>query len=578
MDIVQYLHSLTTNALGIDNDDSQAELLKQYYALSITHLANQSSKPQQDQFERLWGDKASELIQRLSRSFHLSATQTQNLLQSATPLMLGELGTLDTNVLEFIRQNLASSNVYLPAWAGEFVSLPDTSEVEPVSLDTPITTPSNHQSTPKPNKSKMSFIPMLLGVLIGSALVGTGVLIWQLQKPKQPETIVESNNAQAKPISLPRLSITAGENNSLYACQAQIGTAELQSQLLQILQKNFGTVNCVMQINQHFGGSLAGLDRLDSIIAMLKSEVFSSIDIIGTQIFVNSPNPEVTSRLVNDIKLLAPQFEVMATPPLDKTSLINQSIERANLALSGLSNPVSAHDLSWASGLQIIDFNGTTELPTANHAVLSLIAKQLINHPDIRLIIASHTDASGDRMASIALTQSQADAVRGFLISQGVAESQLIAKGVGDAFAIADNATEMGRFKNRRTEFLVFDEGVLSALSSTAIQINQPAMPVYPAVPANAPPVIMPAQPAMPVQGMPSGVVAPEPVYQAQPLPSPSPTPVPTSPPPTAPAVPTPRPAPIPTEVLELSQTTIGSEQNTGGTSYEYEAPTEENY
>lgn len=80
----------------------------------------------------------------------------------------------------------------------------------------------------------------------------------------------------------------------------------------------------------------------------------------------------------------------------------------------------------------------------------------------------------------------------------------------------------------------------------------------------------------MPVQGMPSGVVAPEPVYQAQPLPPATP---PNHYPNAAMPAPTPAPnvrelpkdAPIPKEVLELSQTVISSEDNAGGTSYEEE-------
>lgn len=594
MDIVQYLHGLVSNSLGVLEDSSQADLLKQYYALSIVRLTNQSFNISNDSHHdttSLWGKVFPSLVQRLSRSFHLPQDKTQALLQSATPLMLTELGNLSGETVSFIRQNLADSNAHLPAWAAQFVSLPSSPQqpVTQIPQNTDNDTNNNPYANQEPSlantqtisikpKKTSSPAPVLLGVLLGALIVGGGVGIWHFTKSKTEANNVAQTNANTTQTTTnpPRLSITAGENNTLYACYAEVGSQELQSQLLQILQKNFGSVNCVMQINHHFGTSLAGLERLDSIIAMIKSETFTSIDIIGNQILVNSPKPDIITRMVNDIKLLAPQFDVLAMPALDRTNLINQSIERATTALNSLNNPISAHDLSWAMSLQILDFNGTSQLPAQNQAPLTLAAQKLKENPDIKLIIATHTDASNpDRMANIALSEAQANAVRDFLISQGVADTQLVAKGVGDTFSIADNVTEVGKFKNRRTEFLVFDEGILSALSANTtatIQPMAPAMPIQPITPM-PPPVTQ----AMPVQGMPSGVVAPEPVYPAQPLPPNYPNEAKPMPPPTpapVPAAPTvrelPKGTPIPKEVLELSQTSIGSE-DTVGTSYEVE-------
>jgi outer membrane protein OmpA-like peptidoglycan-associated protein len=50
------------------------------------------------------------------------------------------------------------------------------------------------------------------------------------------------------------------------------------------------------------------------------------------------------------------------------------------------------------------------------------------------------------------LSQQRAEAVRNFLISRGVAADRLTAKGYGESQPVADNATEEGRFKNRRVE------------------------------------------------------------------------------------------------------------------------------
>jgi OmpA-OmpF porin, OOP family len=51
--------------------------------------------------------------------------------------------------------------------------------------------------------------------------------------------------------------------------------------------------------------------------------------------------------------------------------------------------------------------------------------------------------------------QQRAEAVRYYLIQQGVAPSALIAKGYGDTRPSASNDTEEGKFRNRRIEFTV---------------------------------------------------------------------------------------------------------------------------
>ncbi|WP_226341034.1 OmpA family protein [Gemmobacter serpentinus] len=65
--------------------------------------------------------------------------------------------------------------------------------------------------------------------------------------------------------------------------------------------------------------------------------------------------------------------------------------------------------------------------------------------------IGGHTDASGDPLANIGLSQRRADAVVKALTARGVAPAMLRAHGYGAAMPIADNSTEQGRAVNRRT-------------------------------------------------------------------------------------------------------------------------------
>jgi outer membrane protein OmpA-like peptidoglycan-associated protein len=73
------------------------------------------------------------------------------------------------------------------------------------------------------------------------------------------------------------------------------------------------------------------------------------------------------------------------------------------------------------------------------------------------LLIAGHTDAAGSDEYNLILSRERAQAVRTYLIEHGIAPDRLIAKGYGEAYPIASNATEAGREENRRSEFIRLD-------------------------------------------------------------------------------------------------------------------------
>ena len=69
--------------------------------------------------------------------------------------------------------------------------------------------------------------------------------------------------------------------------------------------------------------------------------------------------------------------------------------------------------------------------------------------------IGGHTDNVGDAASNLQLSQQRAEAVRNFLVNQGVDQAMLTARGYGETKPIASNDTEQGRFRNRRIEFTV---------------------------------------------------------------------------------------------------------------------------
>jgi outer membrane protein OmpA-like peptidoglycan-associated protein len=78
--------------------------------------------------------------------------------------------------------------------------------------------------------------------------------------------------------------------------------------------------------------------------------------------------------------------------------------------------------------------------------------------PGLNLAIEGHTDTTGSAEFNMKLSQQRADAVREFLISQGLSPDIITAKGMGQDNPIADNSTAAGRKLNRRVEIILSGE------------------------------------------------------------------------------------------------------------------------
>ena len=95
--------------------------------------------------------------------------------------------------------------------------------------------------------------------------------------------------------------------------------------------------------------------------------------------------------------------------------------------------------------------NKATLLPTATE-ILDRVATTLAANPEVRVEVAGYTDSQGTAAYNQRLSQMRAESVRTYLMSKGVKENQLVAKGYGEEGPIAVNTTAAGRAQNRRVE------------------------------------------------------------------------------------------------------------------------------
>ena len=72
-----------------------------------------------------------------------------------------------------------------------------------------------------------------------------------------------------------------------------------------------------------------------------------------------------------------------------------------------------------------------------------------------KIEITGHTDNVGNDDDNKRLSQQRADAVKNYLIQKGIIANRITTQGLGSLQPIADNSTEAGRQKNRRTELKI---------------------------------------------------------------------------------------------------------------------------
>jgi len=88
-------------------------------------------------------------------------------------------------------------------------------------------------------------------------------------------------------------------------------------------------------------------------------------------------------------------------------------------------------------------------------AILDEFGGFLFRNQNLIVELHGHTDNVGNDLDNQVLSDNRAKAVSQYLIDNGVDPKRLFHKGFGPFKPIADNNTEEGRAKNRRTEFLV---------------------------------------------------------------------------------------------------------------------------
>jgi outer membrane protein OmpA-like peptidoglycan-associated protein len=94
-------------------------------------------------------------------------------------------------------------------------------------------------------------------------------------------------------------------------------------------------------------------------------------------------------------------------------------------------------------------------LPEAQQRLTEVANALNSRNPNAQIVIEGHSDSKGSKSYNLELSARRAEAVRTYLISQGIGANRISSQGLGFTHPISDNKTAEGRANNRRVEIVV---------------------------------------------------------------------------------------------------------------------------
>jgi putative exosortase-associated protein (TIGR04073 family) len=103
---------------------------------------------------------------------------------------------------------------------------------------------------------------------------------------------------------------------------------------------------------------------------------------------------------------------------------------------------------------------GSAQLSKPAQVRLQEVARVLRNTPKAQVLVAGYTDSTGAQAYNQELSRKRAEAVRTYLVRQGVGSQRIELAGFGEAAPVASNDSSSGRMSNRRVELELRATGV----------------------------------------------------------------------------------------------------------------------
>jgi outer membrane protein OmpA-like peptidoglycan-associated protein len=162
----------------------------------------------------------------------------------------------------------------------------------------------------------------------------------------------------------------------------------------------------------------------------------------------------LVSRARSDLEARASQLRQQLSTTTDNVLDLTEQVRRLQDQLrDGALHQLAVLPTTLRGGISFS--HRRTTLTEEAKRLLGQAAAILHQFPAVRLVIEGYTDSQGGKGFNQLLSQHRANAVRDYLIQQGIAHERLVAIGRGEEQPVASNDTPQGRSLNRRIEFRV---------------------------------------------------------------------------------------------------------------------------
>jgi OOP family OmpA-OmpF porin len=190
-------------------------------------------------------------------------------------------------------------------------------------------------------------------------------------------------------------------------------------------------------------------------------EVLQKIAKIGDCGFYSEHEALLTSTGITDFvknEFLAEKPKKAAAPAAVVITAVNQDTDndgvydaddRCPKTPDGASvNPVGC----WAfSNAALFDFD-KSEIKSEAYPMINEAVTILKKNPSMNVTLQGHTDNTGNAEYNMGLSLRRANAIKAYLVDNGISEDRLAAEGFGSTQPSAPNSSEIGRSLNRRVE------------------------------------------------------------------------------------------------------------------------------
>ncbi|MBM77056.1 MAG: hypothetical protein CL846_01105 [Crocinitomicaceae bacterium] len=268
-------------------------------------------------------------------------------------------------------------------------------------------------------------------------------------------TLLDQNTGEKKLLehtSEFRTQFEVGEKYTL-----SLDAEEYDNSIVEIRYNKYGTLSKTAYLSKT-------KPKIESskLVLIVKDE--STLELLPSTIMaINTSDPINHSSSLIALNELPPksfdlevgqQYEIL----FSKEGYFNKTIKIDNMVKNDILKEVLLTPIEVGKSIIIEDLlfkTGKNELDKRSYRLLDQMVDFMSHNSTIRVEIAGHTDSDGSESFNQKLSEGRAQSAVNYLISKGISEARLVAKGYGETIPLEENDTNEHKAKNRRVELKI---------------------------------------------------------------------------------------------------------------------------